>query len=436
MAESVRENRPPEPPPKPPEVVKPIEHRASGARSDSAGTASHADAQRQTGNAVRDEHAKAAAPVDGSLRPSPEFQAKLDDFKAAKAAKGNGPAPGDGSLRPTPEFQQRLDAHQAAKAQRDTPTGPPGERAAAHERTGKVATAEFVKATAPAGSNSRIGEEALHPAADQSRQSVQGAGEQARPPARPGDNALPSWAVPTDTTQRTGLDTPGTGNLPRQSTGEHDTSGQKAVDQHSTGKDALPSWAVPGDGGSGPASGENPQKAHVTDAAKAADQPSATPRADSLREKQPDNIPGPVWDRICNGVAFNEQREPLYQERGGANEITLENGKRLDSYVPGDEIVSRKFSQLDQVDPATAAGYVREVANKYSPEQVIADTPKNREKIPDQIGQNLRGVMVLEIPPQDSGSVPREAIAAAWANNVTIRDTDGKSYMQPLGALT
>jgi hypothetical protein len=42
--------------------------------------------------------------------------------------------------------------------------------------------------------------------------------------------------------------------------------------------------------------------------------------------------------------------------RYDVNEVTLSNGKVLDSYIPGGAIVSRKYTQLAEVDPSTARG--------------------------------------------------------------------------------
>ncbi|GIG46738.1 hypothetical protein [Dactylosporangium siamense] len=504
MAETVQETKPPEPPPKPPEVPKQTDQRAGGDRSDHTATTSQADAHKQTNHAARTEHAKATAPGDGSLQPSPEFQQKLDAHQAAKGSgpapgdgslrptaefqqkldahqqsKGNGPVPGDGSLQPSPEFQQKLDAHQAAKGSGEQ--GAAGERAAAHEHTSQAATAEHAKATAtdnvgannvgqpagehvqqPAGEQVKqpvaepvgeqakqpvvepvsqpvaeqikqpVGEHVNQPVAEQVRQPAgehvqqpagdhvnQPAGEQVKQPVQAAGDGLPSWAVPV------GAQGDSTAGGPKQNgeqqTGTAENGGQKTGEQQTGSNDSLPSWVPRATAETG--TGEQPGGAEV------GDQPTATPRADAMRERQPENMPGPVWDRMCDGVAFNEQREPHYTERGGANEVTLGNGKRVDSYVPGEEIVSRKFTQLDQVSPATAVGYVREVANKYSPAEVVADTEGNRAKLPDQVGQRLDGVMVLEIPPQNSGTIPDVVIATALTSGVRIKDSNGNWFV-------
>lgn len=143
-----------------------------------------------------------------------------------------------------------------------------------------------------------------------------------------------------------------------------------------------------------------------------------------------DEMPQEVRDRINRGNKFNEERAPVYREKGGGNEVTLENGKRVDSYVPDKEIVSRKHTQLGEVQEDTGIGYVREIDNKYAPGEVVKDTAHNRDQIGDAAGKPLRGDKVLEVPPQTS-EVPESVLKEADARDITIRDTDGKVYEVP-----
>ncbi len=53
------------------------------------------------------------------------------------------------------------------------------------------------------------------------------------------------------------------------------------------------------------------------------------------------------------------------------NEVVLETGKRLDSYVPSKEIISRKFTQLGDITETTAKKYISEMTEKYAPSTVI-----------------------------------------------------------------
>lgn len=122
-----------------------------------------------------------------------------------------------------------------------------------------------------------------------------------------------------------------------------------------------------------------------------------------------------VGTRIARGNKFNATHRPRYQ----ANEIRLTNNKVLDSYVPRKRIVSRKHTQLAQVKPETAKRYVREAADKYSPGEVIANTPANRARYPELVGKELRGRLVLEVPKQKS-PIPREVLDEAELLGVRI----------------
>lgn len=107
--------------------------------------------------------------------------------------------------------------------------------------------------------------------------------------------------------------------------------------------------------------------------------------------------------KIARGNDFNLFRKPQYQ----FNEITLENGKRLDSYrlpvkaedgtviKPG-EIVSRKATDLGDIQLSTFKKYLSELKNKYQPgmKVVAGDDSRNFELV----GRELEGVQILEIP--------------------------------------
>jgi hypothetical protein len=144
----------------------------------------------------------------------------------------------------------------------------------------------------------------------------------------------------------------------------------------------------------------------------------------------------PEWlrQRIEEGNEFNRRREPYYEEQGGANEVHVEprsdRGQypRVDSYVPGEEIVSRKHTQLSDVQEGTAVGYLRELANTYGPGTIVADTPTNRRDLGDEaIGQPMDGDMVLEVPVQRDG-VPPAVLAEARRLGIIIRDEEGNTY--------
>ena len=144
----------------------------------------------------------------------------------------------------------------------------------------------------------------------------------------------------------------------------------------------------------------------------------------------------PEWLRrqIEEGNEFNRRREPYYEEQGGANEVHVEprsdKGQypRVDSYVPGEEIVSRKHTQLSNVQESTAFGYLRELANTYGPGTIVADTPTNRRDLGDDaIGLPMEGDMVLEVPVQQNG-VPPAVLAEARRLGIIIRDENGHTY--------
>ena len=135
----------------------------------------------------------------------------------------------------------------------------------------------------------------------------------------------------------------------------------------------------------------------------------------------------PYWlKKIMKGNYFNFIREQYYKRMGGFNEVVVAGWKRLDSYIPNKEIVSRKFTQLKNVKPKTAKKYIDELVNKYSPGTKIKNTPRNAEAIA-QGGDKLNGKMILEVPPQKK-AIPPEVLEHATKKKVLIRDTSGKIY--------
>lgn len=105
---------------------------------------------------------------------------------------------------------------------------------------------------------------------------------------------------------------------------------------------------------------------------------------------------------------------------------------RLDSYVPNTEIVSRKYTQFDEVSEETAIRYLKELSNKYSPGSIIADIPSNNtgsnKKIFELNGDNvLRGQMILEVPVQHK-AIPKGVINYANLKGIKIRDTNNHIY--------
>ena len=143
-------------------------------------------------------------------------------------------------------------------------------------------------------------------------------------------------------------------------------------------------------------------------------------------------------------LAFNKARAKFYP----FNKVYLEAPKkainlpegaptkhqyvRLDSYVPGKEIVSRKYTQLSEVSEETAIRYLKELSDKYAPGSVIADVPSNRTGLNKGIsevnqGSDLKGEMILEVPVQKK-LVPKSILKYARDNKIQIRDINGNVY--------
>ncbi|MEV5913610.1 PrsW family intramembrane metalloprotease [Streptomyces chartreusis] len=138
----------------------------------------------------------------------------------------------------------------------------------------------------------------------------------------------------------------------------------------------------------------------------------------------------PQWlrDKWNKGREFNQDNWPRYP----ANEVYLENGKYLDSYRPGKEIVSRKQTQISKIKPESFKDYLREIQQKYKAGTKIPDTPKARAEYPQLIGKPLKGKYYLEVPVQ-SAPVPEWALKEAANHGVIIRDVQGFVYRLPKG---
>lgn len=149
------------------------------------------------------------------------------------------------------------------------------------------------------------------------------------------------------------------------------------------------------------------------------DGPAANPPIDPARNpdwlnERLDRDDLEPWEqRVARGQEFNYQNHHRYPH----NEVRLANGKRLDSYVPDKEIVSRKHTQLDSVKPETAKSYIDEILKKYPPGTPISG------------GGELRGDLILEVPVQ-GGSIPQLVIDHANGKEpqVIIRDVLGNEY--------
>jgi hypothetical protein len=116
---------------------------------------------------------------------------------------------------------------------------------------------------------------------------------------------------------------------------------------------------------------------------------------------------------IGRGIAFNKKQSPSYPY----NEVNLVTQKRLDSYVEGKEIVSRKATEFDDISETTFKQYVSELKNKYAVGTVIRS-----DKYPVIDGKKLGGSYILEVPDINQSALSKASFTSiAAASNVTIR---------------
>lgn len=112
------------------------------------------------------------------------------------------------------------------------------------------------------------------------------------------------------------------------------------------------------------------------------------------------------------------------------NQLPLQarSGRRpvLDSYSPEKkEIVSRKFSQLAEVDYWTSLGYLQELRIKYPSGATVASTPLTRAS--GWAGRKVEGALILEVPVQKA-PIPDRVLAEAAKRGISIRDVIGHVY--------
>ncbi|MGG4555549.1 hypothetical protein [Paenibacillus humicus] len=88
-------------------------------------------------------------------------------------------------------------------------------------------------------------------------------------------------------------------------------------------------------------------------------------------------------------------KKSVVEEWYPCNEVHLSNGKRLDSYDPiKGEIVSRKATDLADIELSTFESYLKEMKVKYEPGTIIR-TDKYAEFIPPIDGQPLKYLRFL-----------------------------------------
>ncbi|WMW51966.1 T7SS effector LXG polymorphic toxin [Bacillus subtilis] len=144
--------------------------------------------------------------------------------------------------------------------------------------------------------------------------------------------------------------------------------------------------------------------------------------------KSSNKNPLPSWlkERWEAGNNFNKENRPRYPY----NEVELEakeaGGKKyvVDSYSPNKEIVSRKYTQLSDVQEKTALSYLNEITKKYSSGSKISNGPFNPKALK---GGRLKGELILEVPVQNK-AIPQKILDEATKNRIIIRDINGKVY--------
>lgn len=139
--------------------------------------------------------------------------------------------------------------------------------------------------------------------------------------------------------------------------------------------------------------------------------------------KTSNGLPDWLKARFEAGNSFNKENRPRYPY----NEVEVYgDGKNyvVDSYIPGSEIVSRKFTQLASVKESTGIGYLNELQKKYPSGAIITDSPFNPKVLR---GKTMTGNLNLEIPEQ-KGPIPQSVIDYANNKGIIIRDVNGKEY--------
>jgi hypothetical protein len=141
----------------------------------------------------------------------------------------------------------------------------------------------------------------------------------------------------------------------------------------------------------------------------------------------------PDWlKKIEQGNEFNRIRSSSYPY----NEVYVKRSSgsgyyRLDSYKPGQEIVSRKYTQFDDINESTAFAYLQELKNKYPDGAEIADVASNISGANKGImstGNTIRGQLILEVPVQKNGGISQSIINKADDLGILIRDVTGTIY--------
>lgn len=141
------------------------------------------------------------------------------------------------------------------------------------------------------------------------------------------------------------------------------------------------------------------------------------------------------WLRaVNNGHRFNWENYDRYVTRElWIDDVTSGARYRVDSYSPGEVVVSRRWTQLGEITEISGKRYIDEMVKKYNPWDPslrIADTPGNQSQLrayPGTVGGSLSGEMVFEVPVQTS-TVPQSVLRRADKFDILIRDPQGTIY--------
>jgi hypothetical protein len=136
------------------------------------------------------------------------------------------------------------------------------------------------------------------------------------------------------------------------------------------------------------------------------------------------SLPDWLKERFNKGNEFNKQNRPRYTYN--EVEVTVDGKKTFvaDSYIPGKEIVSRKFTQLAGIQEKTAIGYLDEFTIKYSSGTKITNGSFNSNALK---GGELKGDLIFEVPVQNK-QIPQKVLDEATKRNIIIRDIEGRIY--------
>ncbi|GMR66795.1 MULTISPECIES: WXG100 family type VII secretion target [Bacillus] len=138
------------------------------------------------------------------------------------------------------------------------------------------------------------------------------------------------------------------------------------------------------------------------------------------------SVPDWLKERWEAGNNFNKENRPRYPYNEVELEVKEVGGKKyvVDSYAHNKEIVSRKFTQLSEVQEKTAKSYLNEITKKYPSGSKISNGPFNPNALK---GGRLKGELILEVPVQNK-PIPQTILDEATKNRIIIRDIKGKVY--------